>query len=196
MINIAVEGDSDREIAKSVVGAAGWTVNRVSVAGGKTRLDPLLSKYNEASAQVPWVVFRDTDSVCPVTLRTRLTASISHWHPRFVLRFAHSMSEAWLLSDAEAFSEYFRVPLNRVPSYPEQLPHAKQSLLALCANSRSRSIRRDMTISGAQIGPLYVLRVNDFASTTWRPAEAATASDSLQRALNRLRELHLPVAAS
>ena len=99
MINVVVEGESDREVAKAVVAHAGHWVHQVRVAGGNTRLDPLIPKYNIAAAQHPWVVFRDSDSQCPVILRTRLTAGISSWHPQFCLRIAHSMSEAWLLAD-------------------------------------------------------------------------------------------------
>lgn len=191
MINIAVEGESDREVAKSVVRAAGREVNRVLVAGGKSKLDPRIPNYNRASVQFPWVVFRDSDSVCPVTLRARLTVGILEWHPQFSLRIAHSMSEAWLLADRDTFSDFFSVPRNRIPDDPESLPHAKQTLLALCAQSRSRVIRRDVTAVGGQTGPLFVARVNEFASTTWRPTAASASSDSLQRAIERIRELPL-----
>lgn len=78
----------------------GHWVHQVRVAGGKTWLDPLIPKFNIA-ARHPWVVFRDSDSQCPVILRARLTAAISLWHPQFCLRIAHSMSEAWLLADRE-----------------------------------------------------------------------------------------------
>ncbi|AZZ57012.1 hypothetical protein C5E08_14620 [Rathayibacter iranicus] len=189
MINIAVEGESDREMASAVAREAGKSVNKVRVAGGKTRLDPLIPKYNNASAQTPWVVFRDSDSRCPVSLRAELGAQISRWNASFSLRVAHTMSEAWLLADAEAFSSYFAVSRARVPVDPEALPHATRTLLALCADSRSAAIRRDVTASGGAIGPLFVSRINDFASTVWRPALAVGRSDSLRRAVNRIREL-------
>lgn len=189
MINVVVEGESDREVAKAVAHAAGRQVNTVRVTRGKGKLDALVQKYNLAARQYPWVVFRDSDGRCPVELRAQLTAGITYWQPQFCFRIVHSMSEAWLLADAESFSEYFSVPRNRVPPNPEALPRAKQKLLALCAQSRSRAIRRDMTSAGNEIGPLYVVRLNEFASTVWRPMEAAAASDSLRRAIERIGEL-------
>ena len=57
MINIAIEGESDREAAKAVVIAAGRTIGRVAAAGGKTRLDPKIPKYNDAAKRANWVVF-------------------------------------------------------------------------------------------------------------------------------------------
>lgn len=189
MINIAVEGESDRETAKAVVRYAGHSVLNVRVAGGKNRLDPLIAKYNVAARRSPWVVFRDSDSQCPRTLRTRLTAGIASWHPHFCLRFAHSMTEAWLLADRDGFADYFKVALSRVPRDPEALPNAKQSLLALCSRSRSRAIRQDVTAAGSQTGPLYVVRINEFAANIWSVANAEASSDSLRRAVGRIRLL-------
>jgi hypothetical protein len=189
VINVVVEGESDREVAKAVVAHAGHGVHQVRVAGGKTRLDPLIPKYNIAAAQHPWVVFRDSDSQCPVTLLARLTAGISSQHPQFCLRIAHSMSEAWLLADRDGFAEYFKVSPDRIPRDPETLPNAKQIVLGLCARSRSGAIRKDVTASGTRTGPLYVTRINEFASAVWNVAEAESVSDSLRRAVVRIRQI-------
>lgn len=71
--------------------------------------DPLIPKDNIAAAQHPWVVFRDSDSQCPVTQLSRLTAGISSPHLHFCLRIAHSMSEAWLLAERDNLAECFSV---------------------------------------------------------------------------------------
>ncbi|HXH36000.1 MAG TPA: hypothetical protein VNJ54_16595 [Plantibacter sp.] len=189
MINVVVEGDSDREMARAIVLVAGRQVNRIIVAGGKSKLDPKIHKYNQASVQFPWVVFRDSDAACPVALRSKLSADITVWQPGFSLRIAHSMSEAWLLADREAFSNFFSVPMNRLPPQPESLPHAKRALLALCAQSRSRGVQRDMTAGTGEAGALYVSQLNEFASTVWRPLVAAENSPSLIRAIRRIQEL-------
>ena len=127
MINVVVEGESDREVAKTVVVHAGHRVHLVRIAGGKTRLDPLITKYNIASAQYPWVVFRDSDSECPVTLRARVTAGISSWHPQFCLRIAHSMSEAWLLADRDGSpnTSGCRLPGSRVTRSRSRTPNRR-----------------------------------------------------------------------
>lgn len=189
MINIAVEGESDREVAKAVVRAAGHAVNHVRVAGGKSKLDRLLPKYNTASAQQPWVVFRDSDRECPVTLRARLAEAVRPWHPTFTLRIAHTMSEAWLLADREAFAAYFQVSIARVPRDPEVLQNAKRAVIELCGRSSSRAIRQDMVAGDNGIGPLYVMRVNDFAAGAWRVSAAEPESESLRRAVRHLESL-------
>ncbi|MDU0345257.1 hypothetical protein RWH44_06025 [Microbacterium sp. KSW2-29] len=190
MINIAVEGESDREAAKAVVRAAGQVVGKIRVAGGKTRLDPLIPKYNAASSREPWVVFRDSDSACPVALRSKLLAEEIDWRSTFSLRIAHSMTEAWLLADREMFASYFAVPIAKIPTDPELVPHAKRTLLSLVAtSSKSRDVRRDMVVGSDETGPLFVSRINEFAATMWRPAVAGESSESLSRAIARIAAL-------
>lgn len=105
------------------------------------------------------------------------------------------MSEAWLLADRDGFADYFRVPAARIPRDPEELPNAKQTLLGLCGRSRSRTIREEVTVSGTRPGPLYVTRINEFASTAWNVAEAASASESLRRAVHRIRQIPGAIAS-
>lgn len=189
MINIAVEGESDREAAKAVVHSAGRSVAKVVVAGGKSKLDPKIAKYNVASAQATWVVFRDSDGTCPVELRRALTSKIADWSPRFMLRIAHTMTEAWLLADRKGFSEYFHVRIGSLPTDPESLNHAKQSLLQLCSKSRSRVIRNEIVTADGHTGPLYVARINSFAAERWDVREAAKLSPTLDRAIRSIVSL-------
>lgn len=190
MINIAVEGESDREVAKAVIRAAGGEPGKVFVAGGVTRLDPKIAGYNRAAMGAPWVVFRDSDGSCPVQLVDELTARISPLSPRFRLRIAHSMSESWLLADRQGFAAYFSVPVARVPPLPETVPHAKRKVLELCATSRSRTIKNRMTTGRAgETGPEYVVTLNDFAQKHWDVTSAAQNSPSLARAIARIREI-------
>lgn len=189
MISIVVEGESDREAARSIVRACGHEVDKVIIAGGKTRLDPLIPKYNNASAWSPWVMFRDSDNECPVELRDRLGAQIPKWEPTFLLRIAHTMTEAWLMADIAAFARYFSVSEKRVPPEPETSPHAKQTLLNLCMHSRSRTIREEVSPKPGRTGPLYVFHLNKYAETSWRPDIAAQHSPSLARTLTRISGL-------
>lgn len=194
MINVAVEGASDEGAARAIVHAAGHEVGVLRVARGKNRLDPLIPKYNQAAAWTPWIVFRDSDGLCPVDLRTTLTAGMPEWNPGFLLRIAHTMTEAWLMADADSFAEYFSVSRARVPREPEEAPNGKRALLGLCAKSRSSRIRKDMLREDGQSGSLYVPHLNTFASGAWRPEVAAERSPSLARALRRIREVPHPEA--
>jgi hypothetical protein len=98
------------------------------------------------------------------------------------------MSEAWLLADPQGFADYFGVKNNQVPRDPETLPNAKEVVIRLCSQSRSRLIRADMAV-GYRTGPLYVPRINEFATTRWSVEAAAQNSGSLRRALDRIRQL-------
>ncbi|MGV9975405.1 hypothetical protein [Nocardia beijingensis] len=188
MINVVVEGESDRGVASAVARAAGKEIGKLIVKDGKTRIDPLIPKYNQAALRSPWVVFRDSDAKCPVKLYSELTAAISV-SPSFLLRIVHPMSEGWLLADPEGFSEYFGVRISDVPRAPELLAHPKKTVLQLCSRSRSRSVSRDMVAPGERTGPRYTVRINDFAMTRWDVSNAVANSDSLKRAVERIRSL-------
>lgn len=173
----------------AVVRAAGHDVGKVVVARGKTRLDPKIPKYNLAARYQPWVVFRDSDSICPVTLRTTLLTGVQPFSPRFRLRIAHSMIEAWLLADIDGFATFFEVSRARLPPEPESLQHAKNELVQLCTASRSRPVRRDMVAANGAQGMLYVTRINEYASSVWNVRAAASRSPSLSRALAAIESL-------
>lgn len=189
MLNIAVEGESDREAARAVVTAAGHEVGKIVVAGGNTKLDPKIPKYNRAAEYGPgWVVFRDADADCPVELRRQLTTGMIPGD-RFQLRIAKSMTEAWLLADREGFAEYFKVRVKVVPEDPESLPHAKRTVLDIVGRNAAKSVRSEVVTSSGETGPLYVYRINDFARDRWDVVAAAERSPSLARAVARIREL-------
>lgn len=189
MINLVVEGESDREAARALVRQAGHEVGFVRIAGGKASLDPKIAKYNSAAMRSNWVVFRDSDAECPVQLRSRLLSGITDLSPTFHLGIAHSMTEAWLMADRRGFATYFHVSFDAIALDPESLRHAKRELLHLCANSRLRAIRDEVVSSDGQTGPLYVSRLNDFASSRWNVLAAAKNSQSLKRALACLEGL-------
>ncbi|WP_205413060.1 hypothetical protein [Austwickia chelonae] len=192
MINIAVEGESDREAAAAVVRTAGHEVAKIVVAGGKSRLDPKIPNYNTAAAYAPWVVFRDSDSDCPVELLRKLAPPLEDWNKSFCLRIAKSMTESWLMADSASFSKYFKIKAKIIPQDPDALTHAKRALLQLCKDSSSRDIQRDMVAADGRAGPLYASRLNEFASQHWDVTAAANRSNSLARALKRIGTISFP----
>lgn len=189
MINVVVEGRSDDAAARAVVAAAGRHVVRVVVADGKTRLDPKIRNYHRAARQTPWVVFRDSDGRCPVELRDDLLFGIDAHNPRFALRIAHSMTEAWLMADRRGFAGFFGVSSDRLRTPPEDLPHAKQTLLQLCRNSRKRAIRTGVVRPDGVIGAEYVNIINEFARDHWDVKDAMENSPSLRRAVEAISGL-------
>ena len=100
-VTVVVEGTSDEETALRVVEYAGLEpFGRPISVGGTARLDSLIPNYVRASVGMPFVVFRDSDGQCPVELVSKLSAKY-HPCPTFVLRIAHTMTEAWLLANRE-----------------------------------------------------------------------------------------------
>jgi hypothetical protein len=195
MVNVVVEGRSDIGAATAILRYVGHDIGSAIDKRGKSNLDPDIPKYNAAARWEPWVIFRDTDSKCPVELREKLTAGIDSWSNAFALRLAHSMTEAWLLADRKGFADYFGVSVASVPRDPETLQHAKQTVLVLCSRSSSRDVREGMVSRGGDTGPLFVSMVNDFAINHWSVEEALEGSQSLRRAVLRISELSNPRAA-
>lgn len=189
MINVAVEGESDREMACALIRHAGQVPGTVRVARGKSRLDPKIAKYRQAARSVSWLVLRDSDGACPVELVQRLDPAHGEASRRFAVRVVHGMTEAWLMGDREGFGAFFSVSPAVVPADPENLHHAKQTLLAVCAKSSSRHIREGMVARHGKEGPLYVALVNEFASQSWDVGVAAERAPSLARAIRAVRDL-------
>lgn len=188
-MRVVVEGPSDEGAARRIVEASGHVVTDLRAVGGKTKLDPKILNYARAARVEPWVVFRDSDNECPVQLRDRLLNTVAATNQRFQLRIAHTMTEAWLMADPASFSQYFKVSRGKIPLSPESVPHAKQTLLALCLASRSRTIREEVAHDETTAGPLFTEHINEFARMHWDVGVAATNSPSLRRALAALSEM-------
>jgi hypothetical protein len=193
-VSVAVEGISDEAVLRRLVTGRNAQVCRVQVQHGKPNLRRALPGYNAATQRSPWVVLVDLDQdfECPAALiRDWLPAPSRH----MCLRVAVRQIESWLLGDIERFARCFRVPQASVPRHPDDLSDAKDSLLALVAQSRRRDVREDMLPrprSGRRVGRAYTSRLIEFASDVergWRPEVAAQHSPSLARCLKRLDAL-------
>ncbi len=158
--------------------------------GGKPALRRRLPGFNAAAARSPWVVLADLDQE---------PCAAEHVHEllpqpeRFmVLRLAVRAVEAWLMADAEALGAWLRVTPDRLPGAPDQLVDAKQALVDIARSSRSSALRQDMVPrggSGRTVGPAYSSRVAECVTDHWNPQYAAESSDSLSRAMTRIRAL-------
>ena len=188
-VSVAVEGESDTGMVRTLLAHVGISLARPClVKRGVTNLDRLIPGLSRTSINNPWVVFRDSDGRCPVELRTALIGSRPH-DGGFELRLACSMTEAWLLADVENFSDHFKIPVQKIPRAPDELPHAKRELLRLCRSSRSRRIRDDMVRANGAPGVLYTGRLNEFALEFWDVVKARERSPSLHRTIVRLESM-------
>lgn len=169
----------------------GWSLAKASIdTRGITRLLPAIPRYaKQAKHMQPVLCVADTDGRCPVDL-------VSQWLPadvgdKFLLRFAVTEAECWLLSDREGAADFFSVPIDNIPRDPGGLSDAKREVLRLARRSRTRAIRNEV-VSSADInkrGTGYNLHLTRFARESWEVARAAGRSSSLAKALQRLGEL-------
>ncbi len=89
--------------------ACAWH-RRALVAGGKSKLDVAISRWNQPSNKVPFLVLRDWDvndgpNCVPEHVEALLGTSAGT--PRLALRIPVRATESWLLADAEAFQAFF-----------------------------------------------------------------------------------------
>jgi hypothetical protein len=176
LIGIVVEGTTDRFAAQRLLAACDLQVDasRVIVTGGKQRFDARIAKYNEAAKFLPWLALRDADrdaDGCPVALRRRLL--VGPQSEALCLRLAVRTIDAWLLADRAAFSDYFAVPMSRIPIDPERLDRPKDALTNVCRSTRRRAVRQAMVPPDGSHGPgpEYTANIINYCRAAWRPAQ-------------------------
>jgi hypothetical protein len=189
IIQAAVEGISDEVVVRRLIAHVGAEPGTVYGKRGKPHLRIRIAGYNNAARHAPWLVVVDLDNemVCAPALR-------SAWVPspaaRLCFRVAVRAVEAWLMADADTLASFLRVAPARIPADPDAHPVPKRLMIDLARASRSRAIKEDMVPrpgSGRAVGPAYTSRIIEYASSHWRPDEAARRSDSLRRAIACLK---------
>lgn len=190
VVHFAVEGWTDIPVAKRLIRLVGRQPKQVFVAGGKSRLDPQVTKILRTSGRLDWLILRDLDddAPCAAALVAHLTDGQSL--RRVHLRIAVRASESWLLADARAFAGEFSISIHDLPSQPDELVNPKRSVVELCRRSRRAEIRDAMiprSAGGRAVGPEYATRISAFAREKWDPERAASRSPSLSRTLSALR---------
>ena len=168
------------EVAR-VYGKLGWQFVRDNVA-----------KYNAAARFVPHLVlvdFMDTGFDCPGRV-------VESWLPdrrqEMVFRLVVPELESWMLADHESMAGFLRVPVNRIPRFPERETDPKRTLVNLARHSASRRIKAALVPregSSAVVGPDYNSEMELFIREIWSPAAARVSSPSLDRCLTRLCDL-------
>ena len=192
-VRYAVEGPSDEPVAEKLLHSVGLEPHRTLTAHGKGNLDKKLPGLDKTASSMAWLVIRDVDKddseLCIPDLRLRLLGGNASGGMCF--RLAIRATEAWLLADPGAFSDYFGVS-RRLPSRVDQLNDPKQFLIGLCRGSRKKDIREGVPPrpgSRRVVGPEYVAIIREFSLAHWEPQRARSRSASLERALGCLAVL-------
>ena len=191
LVSAAVEGLVDEAVVQRLIRDAGAEPGTIYGKNGKPALRKRIRGYANAAKRSPWIILVDLngDHDCAPSLRSEwLRDSV----PSLCFRVAVRAVEAWLLADSETLSEYLAISPTQVPPDPEALPDPKRSLVDLARRSSRRTIREDIVPragSGRSVGPAYTARAIEFVLKHWRPQVSAGRADSLQRAIDCLKEL-------
>ena len=191
---LAVEDEPSAAVARRLVRTYRKDVvlARVIVARGYGKLRVQASSYNAASVHTPFFLLTDLDrGECAPGL-------VEDWldgRPReasFLFRVAVREVEAWLLADQAGIAKLLGIEKVLVPTDVEGLPDPKRTLVDLARHSSIRALRRGFVPaegSTAQVGPLYVDLVADFAERRWSPDRARRGAPSLDAAIVALAGL-------
>lgn len=191
---VVTEGLLEEPAVRKVLDTLG--VNHIETRfiskGGRDAFWRDAARYNQAAMHAgPVLGLADLEEEpCPSGL---ITTHLPHGrHQSFLVRVAERALEAWLLADRHAISEFFAVPVARVPHDPEALTNPKRSVVALARHSRRREIVADVVPApGSQgvVGRGYVSQMTQFVRDSWRPREASENCESLRRAMAAIEAL-------
>lgn len=193
-MTLAVEGDLDEVVLTRLVRRQGGEIGSVYGLRGKGYLRQKLRGYNNAANFAPWIVLMDLngDAPCAPTFAADTLVSPS---AGMRLRIAVRSVESWLMADREHFARFLGVSVRDVPQNPELEANPKARLLDLARQSRKTTVKSELLPrrgSTARVGPLYNLRLSEYASSThrgWRPQIAAKRSESLRRCMDAIDSL-------
>jgi hypothetical protein len=194
LIYIATEDALSEAVADRIILD---TNNRIEVSvrigrKGNTYLKNKFINLIDISYKIPVFLITDLDKIsCPLEL-------IHKWSQGrklpsgMIFRIAVREIEAWLLADRKGFSKFTGIPTIKIPNNPEILDDPKQILLNLVHRFGKKEIKSELlpaTGSTAKIGFGYNSVLSHFVKNQWSVERASQSSDSLNRTINRIRQL-------
>ena len=188
---VIVEGETDEPVVTALMRAAGWADSEFNVrsVNGKGVIDRDIKRYWEAARGHAYVVFRDLDrdgGGCPVTLRAELVEHTPGESPDLLIRIVDQCIESWILADRQGVADFCNRSIASVR--PSDSRH-KEHLLRLFQKAQFKDavLREGEKLA---FGPAYKGHLQNLMTHYWSIERAATESDSLRRALERLTDLH------
>ncbi len=187
-----VEGMTDESLVRRLLSDFGISPVRVYAGGGKSKLDPKVARWNHASNRQQMFVLRDWDRDDRATCPQELIDSIAGGkivQPKLMIRVPVRAMESWILADAKAVQDYFKVTGSTAS--PDSESNPKQKLISMCARSTSKDVKTDMVPrlgARSNVGPGYLRRIEEFCAKSWSPTRARAISPSLDRCMIRIEE--------
>lgn len=192
---VYVEGTTDVPVISAVMEAAGWGDDEYLILhkGGGNEVEKVLRKQAHIPSPIPRIFVLDSDGNCPVEIRASMLPKGSV--DNVLLRICDTEIESWLLADSAAFARFFNIPSVKVE--PSVGRDAKERMLRCvdlfgkrnCQDFVRKSMRNGKR-NRYEFGGRYRTILEQYIEQEWDAEAAALSSDSLSRALRRLRELH------
>jgi len=190
-ITIAVEYYLSEVVARKLLEQIDpdYRVGQCLCKGGQGYLKSRINSFNQAAEFIPFFVLTDQDRGCPpMKISSWLTQRTGKY---FLFRIAVMEIESWVMADREGFAKFISISLDHMPQRMDDLEDPKNFLLSLVSRSRSGRLRTDIIPargSTATVGPDYNNRLSQFVQNHWNVFEAQKNSESLQRAVFRVKE--------
>lgn len=147
-----------------------------------------IKDFNQAAKGMPFLVLTDLDKEeCPPKL-------IRDWlpvkpHPNLIFRVAKREVESWVMADRNAFADFLRIPLTKIPiNIDDELDDPKAFLVKMARKSKDQEVRNAIVPQSvtSKMGPDYNARLISFVKDKWNLERAVQHSDSLKRAVNAI----------
>jgi hypothetical protein len=192
-ITIATEDELSEAVGNRLVAdiLPTFEVSQMLRRGGNGYLKKKCRNFNQMALRHPVLLITDLDNApCASEL-------INGWfgdlplNADLIFRVAVREIESWLLADHQGMAELLERGANNITQNPDQLGNPKEYLLQ-CAKRASREVKNDLIRSKGALasqGLGYNSRLGMFVREVWAPNRASERSDSLARAMQRLREI-------
>jgi hypothetical protein len=190
-ITLAVEDYLSEIVARKLLEQIdpAYRISQCLCKGGQGYLKSRIHSFNQAAEFIPFFVLTDQDRGCPpMKISNWLTQKISK---NFLFRIAVMEIESWVMADREGFAKFISISIDHIPQRTDDLEDPKRYLLSLVSRSRSGRLRADIIPSRgstATVGPDYNNRLSQFIQNHWNVFEAQKNSESLRRAVLRIKE--------
>ena len=191
MIAVVEDGLSESVVRKVVAEIRpDLTIYQVMRKNGQGYIRTKVRELNRVAHRIPVFVLVDLDrpEPCPADLIRNLLP-IPHG-PHLLFRVAVMEIESWVLADRRGFAKFLGVPKDSLPEQPDAVGDPKELIVSLARKSKRKEIREDLIPSAGGVrrtGAAFNPRLIAFVENDWSLQDAAAASPSLRKTVDRLR---------
>jgi hypothetical protein len=163
-------------------------LTRQHSSSGFVYIKSKIKDFNRAAKGMPFLVLTDLDKeeCAPKLIREWLPVKT---HPNLIFRVAKREVESWVMADRNAFADFLRIPISKIPiNIDDELDDPKAFLVKIARKSKEPAIRNAIVPQSAtsKMGPDYNARLISFVKDKWNLQRAVRHSDSLKRAANAI----------